>query len=160
MDIHSDSTSAIARAGHTGAGPGQAVARSIRNMVCELRHHRRTVNLVWVKGHEGTPGNEKADSLVGKAAEKLGHSEVMSMAHLKPRISEKFGKAKEAWHKVPGHHGTEEIPPPQPKQSCLDNKRNSLARTVAQVRTGHWRSAVYLKRICKSNAGSVKHQPA
>jgi hypothetical protein len=87
--------------------------------------------------------------LTGKAAEKLGHSKVMSMAHLKPRISEKFGKAKEAWNKVPGHHGTEEIPPPQPKQSCLDNKRNSLARTVAQVRTGHWRSAVYLKRICK-----------
>jgi hypothetical protein len=27
--------------------------------------------------------------------------------------------------------------------------RNALARTAAQIRTGHWRSAVYLKRIRK-----------
>jgi len=27
--------------------------------------------------------------------------------------------------------------------------RNSLARTAAQIRTGHWQSAVYLKRIRK-----------
>jgi hypothetical protein len=46
-------------------------------------------------------------------------------------------------------HGTEEIPPPPLKKSCLDRMRNSLARTVAQIRTGHWRSAVYLKRIRK-----------
>jgi hypothetical protein len=30
MTVHSDSTSAIARASHTGAGPGQSVARNIR----------------------------------------------------------------------------------------------------------------------------------
>jgi hypothetical protein len=47
-----------------------------------------------VKGHEGTPGNEKADILAGKAAEKLGYSKVMSLAHLKLQISEKFKKAK------------------------------------------------------------------
>jgi hypothetical protein len=29
----------------------------------------------------------------------------------------------------------------------IDRMRNSLARTAAQIRTGHWRSAVYLKRI-------------
>jgi hypothetical protein len=133
MVIHSDSTSAIARAGHTGAGPGQTTARKIRNMVCDLRRHRRTVSLVWAKGHEGTPGNERADTLAGKAAEKPGHS----MAHLKLQISEKFKRAKETLHKTPGHHGTEETPPPPPKKSCLDNKRNSLARTVAQIRTGH-----------------------
>jgi hypothetical protein len=124
----------------TASGPGQAVARNIRNMVCGLQ--RRTVNLVWVKGHRGTPGNEKADALAGKAAEKPGHSKVMSMAHLKLRISEKFRNAKESWHKSPGHHGMEEIPPPAPKRSCLDNIRNTIARTAAQIRTGHWRSAV------------------
>jgi ribonuclease HI len=47
-------------------------------MVCGLRG--KTVNLVWVKSHEGTPGNEKADTLAGEAAEKTGHSKVMSMA--------------------------------------------------------------------------------
>jgi hypothetical protein len=67
----------------------------------------------------------------------------MSIAHLKLRISEKFRNAKEAWHKMPSHHG---IPP---KKSCLDSMRNAIARTAAQIRAGHWRSAVYLKRIRK-----------
>jgi ribonuclease HI len=83
MTIHSDSTSAIARAGHTGAGPGQGTARNIRNMVCTLRETGKTVNLVWVKGHEGTPGNEKADALAGPAAERPGYSRLMSIVHLK-----------------------------------------------------------------------------
>jgi hypothetical protein len=42
-----------------------------------------------------------------------------------------------------------EIPPPPPKKFMLDRARNSVARVVAQIRTGHWRSAVYLKRIRK-----------
>jgi hypothetical protein len=52
-------------------------------MVCNLRGRGKTVNLVWVKGHEGTPGNEKANALAGRAAEKPGYSRVMSIAHLK-----------------------------------------------------------------------------
>jgi hypothetical protein len=71
---------------------------------------------------------------------------VASMAYLKLKISERFRKAKDA---SAAHHGTEEIPPPPRKKSCLDHMRNSLARTAAQIRTGHWRSAVYLKRIHK-----------
>ena len=38
---------------------------------------------------------------------------------------------------------------PPPKKSCMDGARNAIARTAAQIRTGHWRSAVYLKRIRK-----------
>jgi hypothetical protein len=68
---------------------------------------------------------------------------------LKLQISEKFRKVKMAWHDVPRHHGTEEIPPPPPKKSCLDRMQDSLACTTAQIRTRHWRSAVYLKRIRK-----------
>jgi hypothetical protein len=110
MTIHSDSTSAIARTSHTGAGSGQATARNIRNMVCELRSQGKTVDLVWVKG---TPGNEKADALAGQAAGRTGHSKIMTIAYLKLRISEKFRTKKEEWHKSPGHRGTEEIPPPR-----------------------------------------------
>jgi ribonuclease HI len=149
MIVHLDSTSAIARASHTGAGPGQTTARNVRNMVCELRGQGKTVDLVWVKGHQGTPGNEKADVLAGKAASKTGYSKVMTISHLKPRISERYNTKKEDWQTSPHHHGTEEIPPPPPKKSCLDRMRNALARTVAQTRTGHWGSAVYLKRIRK-----------
>jgi len=42
-----------------------------------------------------------------------------------------------------------EIPPPPPKKPSPDKARNSIARTAAQIRTGHWRSAVYLKGIRK-----------
>jgi hypothetical protein len=39
--------------------------------------------------------------------------------------------------------------PPPVKKSCMDRARNSVARTAAQIRTGHWRSAANLKRIKK-----------
>jgi hypothetical protein len=29
----------------------------------------------------------------------------------------------------------------------MDKARNAIARTATQIRTGHWRSAVYLRRI-------------
>jgi hypothetical protein len=31
----------------------------------------------------------------------------------------------------------------------MDQARNAIARTAAQIRTGHWRFAVYLRRIEK-----------
>jgi hypothetical protein len=145
MTIHSDSTSAIARARHTGAGPGKGWAINIRSMVCGKG---KIANLVWAKGHEGTPGNEKAGP-----GWKGGREARLLQSHvLRPPEAPDLGqvqKAKTAWHDVPSNHGAEEIPPPPPKKSCLDNMRNALARAAAQIRIGHWRSAVYLKRIRK-----------
>jgi len=71
------------------------------------------------------PGNERVDKLAGEAAKKIGPYTAMSLAHLKLRISERFWKAKEAWHDRPDHHGTEEIPPPPPKKPMLDKARNA-----------------------------------
>jgi hypothetical protein len=113
--VHLDSTSAIARMGHTGAGPGQEHAVRVQRWVTTLSRasRKRTVDIAWVKGHAGTPGNERADQLAGKAAELVGTHTIMSLAHIKLRISERFREAKDTWHANPAHHGTEEIPPPQ-----------------------------------------------
>jgi hypothetical protein len=98
------------------AGLGQGRAINICTMmVCECRGKGKTASITWVKGHEGTPGNERADVLAEKAAEKARYSKVVSLAHLKLQISEKFRKVKTAWHGEPSHHGTEEIPPPPPR---------------------------------------------
>jgi len=71
------------------------------------------------------------------------------LTYLKLQISNRFRTAKKAWHQDPTHHETEEVPPLLPKKSCLDSARNAIARTAAQIRTGHWRSAAYLKQIRK-----------
>jgi hypothetical protein len=81
--------------------------------------------------------------------ERVALAPYMSLAFLKLRVSERFRKAKERWHENLAYYGGEEIPPPPAKKSCLDRTRNAIARVAAQIRTGHWRSAVYLKRIRK-----------
>jgi ribonuclease HI len=86
MTIHSYSTSAIGRAGHTAAGPGQGIARNVRNMVCNLQVMSRTVDRVWVKGHEGKPGNEKADVFSGKGCRDTWA--LQSHVHRKPETLE------------------------------------------------------------------------
>jgi ribonuclease HI len=62
LTVHSDSTSAIASAGHTAAGPGQKLAKRIQKMVTHPTPlHFQTAKIVWEKGHAGTPGNERTE---------------------------------------------------------------------------------------------------
>jgi ribonuclease HI len=67
-----DSQSAIARANHSGAGPGQGRAKSIQEIIVHiLLQDERTVNVEWVKGHARIPGNERADALAARQPRKL-----------------------------------------------------------------------------------------
>jgi hypothetical protein len=84
--IHSDSTSAIARSIHSGAGPGQRPAKNIVVIISVLEREGRTAEIQRVEGLSG----ERADRLASGAAEKTAWSKFISLAHLKLRISEKF----------------------------------------------------------------------
>jgi hypothetical protein len=86
-----------------------------------------------------------------------------SLAHLKLRISEIFQRSKNEWDDDPHHHGNggHPVTPLPKKRSCMDQARNAIARTAAQIRTGHWRSAVYFNRVKKgrmTNAGFARRE--
>jgi hypothetical protein len=108
----------------------------------------RSAHLVWVKGHSGVPGNEKADMLAGQQAEKDAPSLVISLTSLQTLISKRYNEVKDKWHKDPEGRGRHSVPPPLMK-SCLDGAEKSIASVIAQIRTGHWRSTSYFKRIRK-----------
>jgi ribonuclease HI len=113
MIIHSDSTSAIERAGHTGVRPGQRVARDIFRQVSSLNAVTRSADIQWAKGHSGAPGNEAADALAGMEGTKIKSSPVTSLTHLKTRIAKIYSDAKIAWGRDPGRIGRTFIAPPE-----------------------------------------------
>jgi hypothetical protein len=75
--------------------PSRSVLRTVTRLLVHFRKvHGSSVEILWVTGHAGTLGNERADILAGKAADQYLTT---SLAYLKLRISEKF----KAWHKDP-----------------------------------------------------------
>jgi ribonuclease HI len=125
MIIHSDSTSAIERASHTGVGPGQRVARDIHRQVSSLNSIHRSADIRWVKGHSEAPGNEAADTLAGNEGMKIRPSPVTSLTHLKTRIAKMYSEAKTTGSNAPGRTGTTSIGPPPPRRSHAWTKQGT-----------------------------------
>jgi hypothetical protein len=105
---------------------------------------------IRVLGHSGIEGNERADKLAGEVAaeKKPGRT---SIVWLKERISLHYSMAKD----TETERGKDSILPPAPKKSFLDGAPNRLPRTIAQIRTGHWLCAPYLKRYERRRPGFV-----
>jgi hypothetical protein len=120
----------------------QAVQRRLRQGWC--------TRIEWVPGHPGIDGNERADQLAGEVASEKRH-ERTSIAWPKERISQHFTVAKDSEI----DQGKEYITPPAPKKSFLDRASNRLARTIAQIRIGHWLCAPYIKRVRKNRETQV-----
>jgi hypothetical protein len=62
------------------------------------------------------------------------------------KVSESYSEAATLELRDRGKHT---IIPPPPKKRAMDKARNREARISSQLRTNHWLSGVYLKRICK-----------
>jgi hypothetical protein len=88
------------------------------------------------------------ESRAGEAAElpppRLANP--VSIAWMRKTVSDQYTAAANIELSEKGKHT---ITPPPPKTSALDKGPNWEARLASQLRTNHWRSGVYLKRIRK-----------
>jgi hypothetical protein len=76
---------------------------------------------------------------------------ILPRARLAEPVSEQYTAAANVELREKGKHT---LTPPPPKKSALDKAPNREARLTSQLRTKHWLSGVYLKRILKhSHAG-------
>jgi hypothetical protein len=111
LTTHSNSTSAVVGAAHTSAGPGQQLAKRTQSMVARLPQQYRAAESTRIKCNAEMPGNERADTLAGKAAEKAAWSPTASLAYMKLRCQRSFGRVKKNETRAPATMELKKIHP-------------------------------------------------
>lgn len=118
-----------------------------------LGSHKK-VTLAWVPGHEGHPGNEKADELARQGASKAfvgpepfcGISKTTIASAVKRWVEDKF---RQRWINIPGQRQTKTfIKGPMPKLAAdlLSRDRKSV-KAIVSLLTGHCRLNKHMSTI-------------
>ena len=89
VTVFLDSQAAIRRLQHTEPEPGQELAMRAQAAARRLQAQQVTVTVQWVPGHAGVEGNEQADRAAKRAAARPVEEGVISLAHVRRRVTEK-----------------------------------------------------------------------
>ena len=161
ITIFSDSQSAILRASNDELGPGQVLAINIIKTAKQLTDEGVNVTMRWVPSHINIEGNERADVLAKKAANKQKNSRIdgySSFSHINRLIKREKLENTRQWllkkqekRQVHLNHRFEL----KKNSSLKTNKeifqvKKQLSSRFFQLKIGHAITAKYLKRIGKS----------
>jgi ribonuclease HI len=126
------------------------------------------LDITWVRGHNGTEGNEKVDVAAKEAARGIGTQEgtlpdllagpplPLSTSALRQTFSSELNNRwKEIWKRSPRHNRLSEIDPTMPSDGFRRLTRElNRAQTsiIIQLRTGHIALNKHLHRITKADS--------
>ena len=159
ITIFSDSQKAIKRVKDDSLGPGQDLARQAIATADWLAQKGIEISIKWVPGHANIEGNERADYLAKKAAEKpkpaiiSGYS---SFTYIRKKLKNQNAESVQKWLLEREEKRTKQQAQKRPfkidKTPFLAKKR--LASRFFQLKIGHAITASYLYRIKKQDSKS------
>lgn len=161
LTIFCDSQTAIKRVQNDELGPGQAITKEIIQIAQKLTEEGVSIFIRWVPSHINIEGNEKADFLAKKAANKPKNVLIngyCSFSHINRLIKHQKSEDTRKW--LLKQQEKRHIPINQRFKLDLNSslRLNKEIFTVSkrlssrffQLKIGHAITAVYLKRIKKS----------